>query len=244
MTDLIFISVSNYGAIELTKNHLTSLKQNEIYNYMAYVTDTESYEELTKLGFNATIFNCDDINVGKNKMNYGNNDYNHMTYLRYYVIQKLLKEGKIVWYLDVDTVALTNLNNIYETLDKTIDIHFQSDIVVVCTGCMLIFPNDKNVMLMNTIIQNKTNTLNDQDVMNQLLNNEPNTLNLSISTLSKYNFPNGLLYFNELDYDQTYKENQINFRNSTNPVYFVHANFMVGINIKIEALKQKKLWFI
>ena len=240
MTNLIFISVSNYGAIELTKNHLTSLRQNGIDNYMSYVTDIESYEELTRLGFNTTIFNCDDMNVKKDKMNYGNHDYNHMSYVRYYIIQELLKEGKIVWYLDIDSVVLINLNIIYEILDKSVDIYFQNDIIVVCTGCMLIFPNNKTISLIDIIIQNKTNMMNDQELMNDLLKNNPNIFNVCI--LSQYNFVNGKSYFNELD--GHHPEFQINFKNSSEPVYFVHANFMIGIDVKVNALKRKNLWFI
>jgi lipopolysaccharide biosynthesis glycosyltransferase len=242
MENLIFISISNYGAIELTKNHLTSLQRNGINNYMSYVTDVDSYNELTQLGFNTTMFDCDNVSVKKDKMNYGNGDYNYMSYVRYYVIQDLLKQGKIVWYLDVDTVVLTNLNIMCETLNNSIDIYFQYDVVDLCTGCMLIFPNNKTIELMNRIIQNKTNTMNDQDIMNKLLKNEPNIINIDI--FSEYNFVCGILYFNELDNNQTYRRKQINFRNSVEPVYFVHANFMIGIDVKIDALKRKNLWFI
>jgi hypothetical protein len=244
MSDLIFISVSNYGAIELTKNHLVSLKQNGVNNYMAYVTDEESYKELTGLGFNSTIFHVDDsnINVGKNKMDFGNDDYNYMIYIRYYVISNLLNQGKIVWYLDVDTVALIDLNIIYNTLDKSYDLYFQNDINMLCTGCMLIFPNTKTIALMDTIITNK-NKMNDQLIMNHLLINNPNIFNVYV--LSECNFPNGLLYFNELnDTNMNFRQAQTNFKNSTEPVYFVHANYIIGIDNKINSLKQKKLWFI
>lgn len=240
MTDLIFICISNYGAIELTKNHLTSLIQNGIDNYMAYVTDNESYQELTSLGFNATLF--DDITIGKNKMIFGNNDYNYMTYVRYYIINKLLQQGKIVWYLDVDTVALIDLNIIYSTLDKSLDIYFQNDINMLCTGCFLIFPNDKNIQLINCVISNQNNENNDQIIINQILQNNKNIFN--ISTFPKETFPNGLLYFSELSDNLNFKKHQTDFKNSTEPVYLVHANFMVGIDVKIEALKSKHLWFI
>lgn len=245
MSDLIFISVSNYGAIELTKNHLESLKQNGISNYMAYVTDEESYEELTKLGFNSTIFHLDgsNIDIGKNKMDFGNNDHNYMTYVRYYVISDLLKQGKIVWYLDIDTVALIDLNIIYNTFDKSLDLYFQNDINMLCTGCMLIFPNNKTITLMDAVTRNKNDKMNDQLIMNQLLINNPNLFNLRV--LSECNFPNGLLYFNELnDSNMNFRQAQIDFKNSSEPIYFVHANYMIGIDNKIDALKQKKLWFI
>jgi lipopolysaccharide biosynthesis glycosyltransferase len=240
MDNLIFICVSNYGAIELTKNHLTSLRQNGIDNYMAYVTDNESYNELTSLGFNATLF--DTITIEKHKMIFGNNDYNYMTYIRYYVIHKLLEEGKKVWYLDVDTVALINLNIVYETLDKSLDIYFQNDINMLCTGCFLIFPNNKTIQLIMCLIKNQNYTNNDQIMMNQILKNNENIFNIDI--LPKENFPNGLLYFNELSDNLNFRKHQMNFKNSKEPHYFVHANFMVGIDVKMEALKNKQLWFI
>jgi hypothetical protein len=240
MSNLIFICVSNYGAIELTKNHLTSLKQNGIDNYVAYVTDSESYQELTSLGFNANLF--DAVAIEKNKMIFGNNDYNYMTYIRYYIINNLLQEGKTVWYLDVDTVALINLNIIYETLDKSLDVYFQNDINMLCTGCFLIFPNNKTIQLINCVIKNHNDKNNDQIIINYILQNNKNIFN--ISTFSKENFPNGLLYFNELSDNLNFRQHQIFFKNSTEPVYFVHANFMVGIEVKIEAFKNKQLWFI
>lgn len=54
-----------------------------------------------------------------------------------------------------------------------------------------------------------------------------------------------MLYFNEIKENNfTFKEAQLNFKQSKIPVYFIHANYMVGINTKINALKSKNLWFI
>ena len=47
--NLIFISVFNYGAIEMAKNHLKSLRNQGITNHRSYVTDQESYDELKKI---------------------------------------------------------------------------------------------------------------------------------------------------------------------------------------------------
>jgi hypothetical protein len=78
--------------------------------------------------------------------------------------------------------------------------------------------------------------------MNNILENNQNIFNIGV--LSEYNFPNGLLYFNELNDNANFKQFQINFKNSSEPVYFVHANFMIGIDTKIEAFKKKNLWII
>lgn len=240
--DLIFISVSNYGAIELTKNHLESLKQNDITNYMSYVTDNESYEELSKLGYNVSILNNSMINIGKERMNFGNNDHNYMTYIRYFAILELLKQGKVVWYLDVDTVVMMDLNIIYKTFNNSFDLYFQNDINMLCIGCMLFYSNDKTISLMNILIENMNDKMNSQLAMNQLLINNQNIFNIGI--LSEYNFPNGLLYFRELNENENFRQVQINFKNSSEPVYFIHANYIIGIDNKIENLKNKNLWFI
>ncbi len=52
MSELLFISVFNYGGIEMAKNHLESLKRNNISNYVAYVTDDESYDDLLLDNYN------------------------------------------------------------------------------------------------------------------------------------------------------------------------------------------------
>ena len=41
--DLLFISLSNYAYVEMTENHLLSLKRNNIDNHIAFVLDEESY---------------------------------------------------------------------------------------------------------------------------------------------------------------------------------------------------------
>ena len=109
---------------------------------MAYVTDNESYEELSNLCYNVSILNNTLINIGKDKMNFGNNDHNYMTYIRYFVILELLKQGKNVWYLDVDTVVTMDLNIIYKTLNNSFDLYFQNDINMLCIGCMLFYSNN------------------------------------------------------------------------------------------------------
>ena len=77
--------------------------------------------------------------------------------------------------------------------------------------------------------------------MNILMSN-PNIIN--ILPLNKLQFPNGLLYFSELNDNPRYLELQLQFRQSTYPIYFVHANWVVGMETKIDAFKSKGLWFV
>jgi hypothetical protein len=144
----------------------------------------------------------------------------------------LLKQGKAVWYLDIDIVVLTNLNDYYNSLPKEFDIFFQNEINMLSTGCMLIIPNMRTIDLTEFMYSNKNNTYNDQVVLNQILRfNSP----VNFCALNYNRFPNGLLYFNELKEEPYFREAQENFNKSTEPVYLVHANFMVGIQSKIDA---------
>jgi hypothetical protein len=109
--ELVFVSVFNYGCIEIATNHLESLKRNNITNYIAFVTDNESYNELSIKNYNVQLLKQDVINenISNEKKDFGCIDFNKMSYIRYKIINNLLKEGKAVWYLDVDTVVLYNL---------------------------------------------------------------------------------------------------------------------------------------
>lgn len=106
-----FISVFNYGVIEMAKNHIKSLRECGITNHCSYVTDEESLIELTALGYPVVYVKKSGTN--KDNLNFGTTNFNNMSFLRYYIIYTLLEKGIDVWYLDVDTVVLKNLIPIY-----------------------------------------------------------------------------------------------------------------------------------
>lgn len=241
MSELLFISVFNHGGIELAKNHLESLKKNNISNYVAYVTDDESYDELLMLNYKVTKYISSIDSINKEKNDFATPEFNNLSYIRYNIINNLLKQGKAVWYLDIDTVVLMDLNIFYNSLQKNFDMCFQNDINMLCTGCMLMVPNEKTIQITDLMYLNKNNTHNDQVFLNHIFRNNPM---FRIGVLSENQFPNGLLYFNELKPEPYFREAQEKFKKSTEPVYLVHANYMVGIQTKIEAFKQKNLWFI
>ena len=237
---VVFISVFNLGCIELAENHLFSLKKAGIENYMAYVTDVESFVLLTEKGYNALYLYA---NVEKEKQDFGTEQFNAISYLRYNVIKNLLQEGRIVWYLDVDTVVLFNLNKLvplFQSLNDNLII--QNDMNMPCTGCMLFFPTPKNIALTEYIYYNRSSKANDQVFLAHLL--KENNFKIELHLLNPSHFPNGLLYFHERHPDAKYKSIHDQFKNSTDPVYFVHANWMVGVETKREALKMKGLWYL
>lgn len=238
MDNVLFISVFNLGCIEIAENHLLSLIKSGINNYMAYVTDKESFTILTAKGYNVTHYIDFDV---KDKMDFGTEKFNSISYMRYKIISDLLNEGKIVWYLDVDTVVLANLNELVPILATHFELVMQNDMNMPCTGCMMFFPNKKMIGLAEWIYDNRTATENDQILFFKFI--QQNQSGIKLHLLDHHIFPNGLLYFNEMHTDPRFAELHMDFKNSQKPVYFVHANWMVGIDKKIEALKSKNLWF-
>lgn len=254
MSDLIFISVFNKGALELARNHIESLKRNHISNYMAYVTDKESYHQLTSLGYNVEKYESNktlknkgndvDITSIRKKEDFGTENFNNLSYLRYNIINRLLNEGKVVWYMDVDTVVLGDLNKYYnDNIEKDkYDIIFQDDINMLCSGCMLYFNNPQNTFITDYMFnQPVKDNSNDQININHILRHK---ISLKVAKFNKNMFPNGLLYFNELSDNEFFRKHQQEFIESKEPVFFIHANYMVGIETKIQAFKKKNLWFL
>jgi len=239
-TDVLFISVFNLGCIEIAENHLVSLVKSGITNYMAYVSDKESFEILSKKGYNVTHY---DEKYGTEKYDFGTKSFNSLSYLRYKIIAELLKSGKTVWYLDVDTVVLQNLNTMIPLIaNLNCDLAMQSDINMPCTGCILFFPNPKNIRTTELVYNLRGSIDNDQIMFLNLLSTHQ--IDSKLHLLDVNAFPNGLLYFNELHEQQFYREIQLKFRSSQTPVCFVHANWMVGIDTKIKAFKSKGLWYL
>lgn len=96
MSELLFISVFNYGGIEMAKNHLESLKRNNISNYIAYVTDDESYDELLLNDYKVSKYISSVDSINKEKNNFATPEFNDLSYIRYKIINDLLKQGKAV----------------------------------------------------------------------------------------------------------------------------------------------------
>ena len=245
MSELLFISVFNFGVIEMAKNHLKSLRNQGITNHRSYVTDFESFTTLKELGYAVTFL--EDAGILKESTNFGTADFNNMSYLRYFIIKRLLDQGVDVWYMDVDTVVLQNLTPTYEEQKHrgNFDICFQSDINMPCTGCMMIFNNERTKTFIDSVIRHRNSESNDQLIVNYLL--KQNTQVLKHVTLSTFLFPNGLLYFGEdfVKCPEQYRVIKNTYHlNVDKVVHFVHANWMVGDNTKTEAFKKYGLWFI
>jgi lipopolysaccharide biosynthesis glycosyltransferase len=209
MENLLIISVFNYGAIEIATNHLKSLQNQGIDNYMAYVTDQESLDQLQEKGYHVTLFPMEEAAksahtpLSKEKENFGSKSFDDITYIRYLIIAKLLREGKTVWYLDVDTVVLSNIRRLVSLETRgpekpSYDMMLQNDINMGCSGCMLCFPTAMTIHIIENVHMYRNAGFNDQILLNKVLRKYMEQNQCKIAYLQTNIFPNGLLYFHAL----------------------------------------------
>jgi len=236
--DLLFISLSNYAYVEMTENHLLSLKRNNIDNHIAFVLDEESYEVLSNKGYNVSLYkNINELEY----LNFASPKFNNISFFRWHIINKLLENNIKTWYLDIDTVVLHNLNLLLPHTNGA-ELVIQNDINMLCSGCMLFIPSPNTIQLTKFVIDNKSEQCNDQIFLNNFLRS--GKLNIKLQLFSIFKFPNGLLFFNELHSNPVFRNYQKKFLESNEDVLFVHANWMTGKETKIKALKDKNLWYL
>jgi hypothetical protein len=151
----------------------------------------------------------------------------------------------------VDTVVLDNLNNIYgEYVGKGYDIVFQNDVHQIqnCTGCMLYFSNQKTLDMTDYVYKGMNWQIPDQHFVNYFLLHNPGVFKTTMFDLER--FPNGLIYFDKpelIELSSEFSDFKMKFhknKDKTKKLAFVHANWMIGIDTKINAIKKKGLWYL
>ena len=88
----------------------------------------------------------------------------------------------------------------------------------------------------------------DQHFVNFFLAQNPGVFKTTMFDLER--FPNGLIYFDKpelIELSVEFSDFKTNFyknKDNTKKLAFVHANWMVGIDTKINALRKKGLWYL
>jgi len=212
----IIISVFNDGVYDLALNHLTSLRNQNITNYMAFTTGAKTFADFKERGFNIKFLEANNLRAGK--LEWNKQEFNKFNALRYELMKQALTTYKYVWYLDVDTVVLDDLNKYIPLTDTAFDCKLQDDISMPCTGCMLLKRTDQTLVLINMILKSLRQWKyqhNDQLCLRDVLSryfgwaSTPAELQASrqgrrgpkytikLKMFDRATYPNGLLFFDE-----------------------------------------------
>ena len=239
MSKIILVSVYNYGCIDLALNFLESLKKvNLADKHVSYVTDQKSFDVIKEKGYQVELFN--DFSITEEKMNFQEKDFVKLCYIRYAVFYKLLDSYDYVWCLDVDTVVLGDIvNYFFNSGCINFDIIYQLDMDSLCGGCFVLKSSPVTKNFVKYIFEARDNKINEQIYFNRFFASLGDKNPLKLGVFSMFSFINGGIYFGD-----GYQEHKQKLKESKEPVYFVHANYMVGIDTKIKALKEKGLWYL
>ena len=247
---LLFISVFSSGSLQLAINHLTSIKKQNITNYMSFAMDNNAYEKIKSLGFNVELV-LDIPYFSKDKKDFGTSDFTYMSFVRYKVIHEMLKKYDAVWYLDVDTVVLGDLNKYFikhwDNNTSGVDMVFQNDIHMICSGCVIYFSNEKTLIGTKHMYDHMNNNVPDQHFLGAMI--QQNSDYYKTELMDYMDFPNGLLYFDEsiiigVPPQFAKIKRDYEMRKQNRPPLFVHANWIVGNENKERALRTYGLFFI
>ena len=245
MNNVLYLSIFTEGIKDLALNHLTSLRRAGITNTLSLCPTQSVIDELNAMGFRAERLEIQD-DVAK-EFSFTDGDFNMFSYARYKVIQKLLAENEYVWYMDVDTIVLSDpFNDVIQERIGNAELFFQDDFGMPCTGCMLVKSTQRTLDFMNYMWDSRHNETNDQmHLQNMFINRKVPTVTLYL--LSIYEFVPGWAAFHDKFLVKLH-EPMLNVRDTflnhvresqPRPPVFVHANFMVGSDMKRAALKAR-----
>lgn len=233
---LSFITLTNNGYKEMTKNCLISLKKIGINFLKVYCIDQESYDYLVPDFKFVYLLNIDEQEKESNLINFRVGNWSKIVYKKFDIIHKELLDNDFVLFTDGDIVfkkqgfieyCLKNIgtNDILIQDDRFTDSKlFGKEITEaneVCTGFMLVRNNEKMLKTFNPKNIPKLDIECDQYYINKVKHT------LSYKKLPMNLFPNGCYFRLEKP-----KNN-----------YLIHFNFIIG-NRKKEKMIKYGYWYI
>ncbi|OOY34245.1 putative nucleotide-diphospho-sugar transferase [Solemya velum gill symbiont] len=222
----------------------TLLRHCENIDVIIYYTDDSNthYDQVAQK-FGVRVIPVEDITGNREYSNFGTENFNRVTSLKWKIILQTLDLGyDTVVFSDCDIAFVQDFRPYIESAVRYYPVGVQSESSSMfppafCTGFMYFNKSTKPFLeRLKEINQNVLGEYNDQEVFNRTLGNTPK-LYRDILTLPESLFPNGLhsRSFVGKDFEGLFGE--------LSPFLF-HANFVKGVQAKIDLLKYVNLWEI
>jgi hypothetical protein len=246
VNDLLIVSISNYGFKNLTLNWITNLYKLGFNKFVVFCFDQELYEFLSEKGYKNNLAivpsNWLDFKISKSFSSWATKDYNQITQAKPQIWYQLLKLKLNIFFSDSD-VAWLNKNIIdhlkfiyeYSTADLLFSVDQEHRNNYYNTGLFMAKCTPYSIDLFLNLINEQRKSPEhsiDQIVLGNML--KKTKFNDSrIIGLDPILFASGKVFLHD----------KLNKRFNLTP-YTFHANYLVGIEAKINALKANNLWFL
>ena len=225
------VTYTNESHIELCENMLKSFRRvNEETPFVVYCLDEKSYDYFTEKGYQ-TKKQCF-VSSEDGNHDWGTTEFCKLIQNKFHIIREEYKD-KPVLFVDSDVFFFRDpIPHIQEYL-KPCNIVIQSDLpgTPICTGFMALQRTDTLDSIIEKILDFKPENETDKDFSDQrrfIRFLSESKVPEPIYILDRYLFPNGHVEFTE--------------KSSNSERYIVHANYMVGLETKINAFKSIGAW--
>jgi hypothetical protein len=250
-----YVTVFNLGYIEFAKNNVINFI-NVISNDNCKLTlvslDDFSFEEMRNyINSIDHKFNTNNIELKKESINnhefadFNSKGFIDIMHKKINVVISEVKNSNIVHYFDGDVVFFKDPYELITTSLSNHDIVFQQDAPVVhhnnqyhtyvCAGNFSIKNNKRSLDFLNKIASMLHSGQNDQEVLydylRSLCDDIRNYSNCKLDAYDQELFQNG---FDAFQNNWHTKDNKIS----------IHANHMIGKQLKLNALKLASAWYI
>ncbi len=242
----MIVSISNYGFKNITLNWITNLYKLGFNKFVLFCFDQELYEFLNKKGYQNNLAlvpsNWIDFNISKSSSSWATKDYNQITQAKPQIWYQLLKLKCNIFFSDTDVAWLNknivdHLKYIYEY--STADLLFSMDQGhrnnYYNTGLFMAKSTSYSINLFLDLINEQRKSPEnsiDQIVFGNML--KKTKFNDSrIIGLDPILFASGKVFLQE----------KLNKKFNLTP-YTFHANYLVGLDAKINALKANNFWYL
>ena len=223
-----FITVTNLGYLDYTRNLILSLQKLEIYDLKVYCIGQECYDDLQYE--NKELL---DIDAPSELQLFRQGSWNKVMMSKFHAIHRELIKGNDVLFSDGDIVFLDSrfMRDVKNRLDDNDilfqnDKHHDSDDSELCCGFMYIKCNDKNKTIFNP---ENPDLQRDFECDQIYLNKVKHRFNFEKLPLKRY--PNGGYFIHSLSSSK-----------HLNP-YMIHFNYLIG-DQKKEVMKKLNYWYI
>jgi hypothetical protein len=244
------ISISNYGYRDFTLNWIFSLKRINLTKFVVFCFDNQLFDYLIKNGYKENVLMVPtdwiDYKLTLKAANWSSKDYNHIVQSKVNVWYYLLKNDRNIIFSDPDVVFI---NENILTYSQFLFNYSRAHILIsqdqepgypfYNTGFFFAKSTKFSKNLFLNLIQKQlrqkdrsASNNNEQYVLFKMLK-QTNFNDSRILGLDPFLFANGRVFF----------ELKLNDLLNVKP-FTVHANYMIGVENKINSFKSKNLWFI
>lgn len=226
------VTYTNAAHIKMCENMMLSAEKHFDITPYIYCMDKESKDYFLQTKWNTNVRECSFVACKSGALDWGTPDYRVLIRNKFFAIKEVLLETNLpVLFCDSDIFFFKNPIPYLESIhhQHSVNIITQTDPphTPICTGFICLYPTQDVFTAIDFVNQQATDfskVFDDQLGFIQAVYQN----RLSFYSLEQSLFPNGNTFFNE--------------KKLCPDKYIIHANYMVGHDTKVTALKGASAW--